>query len=99
MEREDTIFSAIIVSLFTVAAFLLVWETRPIWAGRNLVHEGNLTGYTEYTGQHLFSFEDGTTMTLDGWMWKTDPRLNRIYALYRKGPAIVLEEKIEPVIT
>ena len=98
MSWEDRIAPIVILSLFVVAAILLVWETRPIWAGKVLVYQGNLTAYSKSSGYHVFSFEDGTSKTLEGWMWKTQVHLYTYQVLYQKGPAIVLEETTEPVI-
>jgi len=98
MKREDAIYTAAILGIFAVAIAILVVETRSLWAQEELVHEGNLTSYSEMEGLHVFIFEDNTTSMEIGWLWKTYPRINRQVRLLRRGPAIVLEEVTEPSI-
>ena len=98
MSREETAFTIATICLFAVAIAILVVETRSLWAAEELIHEGNLTSYSQLEGLHVFTFEDNKTSMEVGWLWKTYPRVNRNVRLLRRGRAIIVEEITEPSI-
>ena len=94
----DTVYVLVVISLLTLGGAVLIVETRPIWAEKRFIYEGNLTGYTEFEEFQVFTFGN-TTITEKGWLWKTYLPLNKNVALYKKAGALVVEERTQPVVT
>jgi hypothetical protein len=97
MLDQDTIMLLATLAFLVAAAAIITVETRPFWAAKELVYEGNLTGYTTFEDYHVLTFENDT-ITLDGWLWKTHPPLNDYVKVYTRANTIVIEEYSPPTI-
>lgn len=97
MNRE-LVYNAIVILLLGLAFSMLIVETRPLWSGERLIHEGVLIDHYELGDSHIFQFDD-KTIPVDGWMWKINFPLNRTVAVYKKGNTILVKEVTKPTIT
>ena len=97
-ESMETIYLLAVITVIILAGLVLVMETRPMWAQKRFIYEGNLTSHTMFEGFHVFSFGGNTTITEKGWLWKTYLPMDRNVVLYKKAGALIVEERTPAAI-